>query len=170
VAFFYAAEARDTCERGERLVDGDMPVVGGGLLGRRDAELSFVHADDAAAAFVAAIESGASGLYHVVDDEPVTGAAFFERFADLLDAPDRAGSRRGCPGSLSGRSPRRGPQPDADDQREDWTRTRLGAGVPDLPRGTGRGRRDVALAELRGETPAEAPRTSRAGAARYRLS
>jgi nucleoside-diphosphate-sugar epimerase len=86
--FFYAPDARDTLEWGARLLDGDMPVVGGGLLGRRDAELSFVHADDAAAAFVAAVETEANGVYHVVDDEPATGAAFFETFADLLDAPE----------------------------------------------------------------------------------
>jgi nucleoside-diphosphate-sugar epimerase len=86
--FFYAPDARDTRGWADRLLDGDLPVVGGGPLGRRDAELSFVHAEDAAAAFVAAIEAGASGTYHVVDDEPVTGAAFFERFADLLDAPE----------------------------------------------------------------------------------
>ncbi|RBI59195.1 NAD(P)-dependent oxidoreductase [halophilic archaeon] len=85
--FFYAPDARDTRTWGERLLDGDLPVVGGGLLGRQDAELSFVHADDAAAAFVAAIETEAGRTYHVVDDEPVTGAAFFEAFADLLDAP-----------------------------------------------------------------------------------
>lgn len=86
--FFYAPDARDIRDWGDRLLDGDLPIVGGGLLGRRDAELSFAHADDAAAAFVAAIETEASGIYHVVDDEPVTGAAFFRTFADLLDAPD----------------------------------------------------------------------------------
>jgi nucleoside-diphosphate-sugar epimerase len=86
--FLYAPDARDTRTWGERLRSGDMPVVGGGLLGRRDAELSVVHADDAAAAFVVAVETGASGLYHVVDDEPVTGAALFGTFADLLSAPE----------------------------------------------------------------------------------
>lgn len=85
---FYAPDARDTREWGERLLDGDLPIVGGGLLGRRDAELSFVHADDAAAAFVAAIDSGASGTYHVVDDDSATGATFYRAFADLLDAPE----------------------------------------------------------------------------------
>ncbi len=86
--FFYAPDARDTREWAARLLDGDLPVVAGGLLGRRDAELSFVRADDAATAFVAAIETGAGGVYHVVDDEPATPAAFFGRFADLLDAPE----------------------------------------------------------------------------------
>ena len=86
--FLYAPDARDTRIWGKRLLNGDLPIVGGGLLGRRDAELSFVHADDAAAAFVAAIETHASGIYHVVDDMPVTGATFFQTFADLLDAPN----------------------------------------------------------------------------------
>jgi nucleoside-diphosphate-sugar epimerase len=85
---FYAPGARDTRTWGEQLLGGDLPIVGGGLLGRRDAELSFVHVDDAARAFVAAVETGTSGVFHVVDDEPVTGATFFRTFADLLDAPD----------------------------------------------------------------------------------
>jgi nucleoside-diphosphate-sugar epimerase len=37
--FLYAPDARDTREWADRLLDGDLPVVGGGLLGRRDAEL-----------------------------------------------------------------------------------------------------------------------------------
>lgn len=86
--FFYAPDARDTRSWGKRLLDGDLPIVGGGLFGRQDAALSFIHADDAAAAFVAAVEAEASGIYHIVDDEPVTGAAFFQTFAELLDAPD----------------------------------------------------------------------------------
>ncbi|WP_246308195.1 NAD-dependent epimerase/dehydratase family protein [Halorarum salinum] len=86
--FLYAPDARDTREWGDRLLDRDVPVVGGGLLGRRDADLPFVHADDAAAAAVAAIETEASGVFHVVDDEPATGAEFFGTFADLLDAPE----------------------------------------------------------------------------------
>lgn len=86
--FFYASDARDTRTWGDRLLDGDLPIVGGGLLGRRDAELSFVHMNDAAAAFVNAIEAEAGGIYHIVDNEPVTGAEFFRTFADLLDAPE----------------------------------------------------------------------------------
>lgn len=58
------------------------------MLGRRDAELSFVHVDDAAAAFVAAIDAQADGVYQIVDDEPVTAATFFRTFAELLDAPE----------------------------------------------------------------------------------
>lgn len=86
--FFYAPDARDTRDWAEQLIDGELPIVGGGLLGRRDAALSFVHADDAATAFVAAVESRVNGIYHIVDDDPVTAATFFRRFAELLDAPE----------------------------------------------------------------------------------
>jgi nucleoside-diphosphate-sugar epimerase len=86
--FFYAPDARDTREWGRDLLSGDLPIVGGGLLGRSDALMSFVHVDDAASAFAAAIERGARGVYHVVDDRPVPGAEFFETFADLLGAPE----------------------------------------------------------------------------------
>lgn len=86
--FFYAADARDTRQFGEQLLAGDLPVVGGGLLGRRDAELSLVHADDAGRAVAAAVEGGVDGLYHVVDEEPVTVADLFGEFARRLDAPE----------------------------------------------------------------------------------
>lgn len=86
--FFYAPDARDTLSWGRQLLAGDLPIVGGGLLGRRDAELSVIHADDAAAAFVAAVEQESSGIYHIVDDEPVTAAALFSGFAERLDAPE----------------------------------------------------------------------------------
>ncbi|UTF53316.1 NAD-dependent epimerase/dehydratase family protein [Natronosalvus rutilus] len=94
---FYAPDARDTRAWAEGLLEGRLPIVDSGLLGRRDAELSFVHADDAAAAFVAAVAAEASGRYHVVDDEPATGAAFFETFAALLGA----GKPRRIPGWLA---------------------------------------------------------------------
>lgn len=84
---FYAPDAADTRAWARRVLSGDVPIVGGGLLGRRDAELALVHADDAARAATAAIDDGASGCYHVVDDEPVTAATFFRTFAELLAAP-----------------------------------------------------------------------------------
>lgn len=86
--FFYGPDARDTRTWAEQLLGENFPIVGGGILGRRDAELSFVHVDDAAAAFVAAIDGQVSGIYHVVDDKPVTAATFFRTFAELLDAPE----------------------------------------------------------------------------------
>ena len=73
---------------GEQLLSGDLPIVGGGPFGRRDAELSLLYADDAAQAFVDAIEANATGLYHVVDDQPVTVADSFSTFATELSAPE----------------------------------------------------------------------------------
>lgn len=87
LGFLYAPDAGHTHQMGEGLLSGDLPVVGAGPLGRRDAELSLLHADDAAEAFVAAIEEGATGRYHVVDDEPVTVADFFGAFAAELGVP-----------------------------------------------------------------------------------
>ncbi|WP_018256353.1 NAD-dependent epimerase/dehydratase family protein [Halomicrobium katesii] len=84
--WFYAADAEQTATIAENLESGDMPVVGGGLLGRKDVVLSPIHVDDAASAFVAAVEEGVEGTYHVVDDEPVTLADFLGTFADHLDA------------------------------------------------------------------------------------
>lgn len=86
--FFYAPDGGFTRQFGRRLLAGDLPIVSGGVLGRRDAELSMVHADDAAGAFADAIDAGATGLYHVVDDEPVTAAEYVSTFADRLDAPE----------------------------------------------------------------------------------
>ena len=88
LGFLYAPDAGHTHQMGEQLLSGDLPVVGGGPLGRRDAELSLLHADDAAAAFVEAIETDAAGLYHVVDERPVTVAHFFSAFASELGAPE----------------------------------------------------------------------------------
>ncbi|MFC3958561.1 NAD-dependent epimerase/dehydratase family protein [Halovivax cerinus] len=84
--WFYAPDAAHTRQFGERLLAGRMPVVGSGLLGRRDATLSVVHVDDAAAAYASAIEHRLSGVYHVVDEEPVTLAAFLRTLADELGA------------------------------------------------------------------------------------
>ncbi|MFJ9387861.1 NAD-dependent epimerase/dehydratase family protein [Nocardioides sp. NPDC101246] len=50
---------------GEMLRQGKMPVVGGGT-----GVWSFVHIDDVASATVAALDRGAPGIYHIVDDEP----------------------------------------------------------------------------------------------------
>ncbi|QLG28994.1 NAD(P)-dependent oxidoreductase [Halorarum halophilum] len=87
LGFLYAPDAGHTRQMGEGLLSRDLPIVGGGLLGRRDAELSLLHADDAARAFVEAIGADATGLYHVVDDEPVSVADFFSAFAAELGAP-----------------------------------------------------------------------------------
>lgn len=86
--FFYASDDTFTRQFAANLLDGDLPVIGGGLLGRRDAELSFVHIDDAARAAADAIEADATGVYHVVDDEPTTASTYVSHFAELLEAPE----------------------------------------------------------------------------------
>jgi nucleoside-diphosphate-sugar epimerase len=85
--WFYAHDTAHTRMYGERLLGRGMPVVGRGLLGRRDATLSFVHVDDAGRAFADAVEGEATGTFHVVDDEPTTYADFVQAFADRLGAP-----------------------------------------------------------------------------------
>lgn len=86
--FYYGPDAGHTQFWARKLIDGDMPIVGGGLLGREDAQMCFLHLDDAACAFATAVHEQVRGLYHVVDEKPVTGADFFSEFADLLGAPD----------------------------------------------------------------------------------
>jgi len=85
--FFYGPDGRHTRLFAKNLLAGDLPVVGGGLFGRRDARVSLLHASDAARAVRSAVDAGIDGCYHVVDDEPVTFAAYVQTFADLLDAP-----------------------------------------------------------------------------------
>lgn len=86
--WFYAADTAHTRQIGERLRSGDMPIIGGGLLGRRDAPLSFIHVDDMASAFLSAAEGDATGIFHAVDDEPASFAEFATAFADRLGGPE----------------------------------------------------------------------------------
>ena len=58
-----------------------LPVIGEGA-GR----WSWIHVDDAAAATVAALERGESGIYHVVDDEPARASEWIPRLAELAGA------------------------------------------------------------------------------------
>jgi nucleoside-diphosphate-sugar epimerase len=57
------------------------PVVGAGT-----GTFSFIHVDDAAAAFVAALERGAPGAYNVADDEPAPARAWLPAYAEALGA------------------------------------------------------------------------------------
>lgn len=86
--WFYAADTAHTRQIGERLETGDLPIIGGGLLGRRDAPISFIHVDDMASAFLAAAEGEATGIFHVVDDEPTSFAELLTELADRLDGPE----------------------------------------------------------------------------------
>ena len=58
-----------------------VPVVGDGA-----GTWSFVHVTDAAGATVAAVQSGAPGIYNIVDDEPVTVAEWLPWMARAVGA------------------------------------------------------------------------------------
>jgi nucleoside-diphosphate-sugar epimerase len=78
---FYGADAAHTREFAEGLRRRALPIVGSG-----EAELSFLHAEDAAAAFVAAAEAGRGGLWHVVDDRPTPIGEFLGGLAARIGA------------------------------------------------------------------------------------
>jgi len=58
-----------------------LPIVGNG-----GGVFSFIHVDDAARAAVAAVGSGAPGIYNVVDDEPAPMREWVPRYAEVLGA------------------------------------------------------------------------------------
>lgn len=86
--WLYAPDAAHTQLIAQGLLEGDLPIIGGGLLGRKDAELSCLHADDAARAFTTVINRRTNGLWHVTDDNPVTVSAYLSEFARLLGAAE----------------------------------------------------------------------------------
>jgi nucleoside-diphosphate-sugar epimerase len=58
------------------------PIVGDG-----GGVFSFIHVDDAAAATVVAVSSGAAGIYNIVDDEPAAMRDWLPVYAQALGAP-----------------------------------------------------------------------------------
>ncbi|MFP4628565.1 MAG: NAD-dependent epimerase/dehydratase family protein [Halobacteriales archaeon] len=86
LGLFYSHDDATTRTLASNLLSGRQPIVGRGLLGRRCGALSRIHPTDAAAAFVAAVEAEVSGLFHVVDEEPVGLDDFLVALADRLDA------------------------------------------------------------------------------------
>ncbi|MBI4897978.1 MAG: NAD(P)H-binding protein [Actinobacteria bacterium] len=69
---FYAPDSTHTTEQVDLARKGLAPATGG-----RSGYVSCIHADDAAAAVVAAL-SAPAGAYNVVDDDPVTRATYAE--------------------------------------------------------------------------------------------
>jgi nucleoside-diphosphate-sugar epimerase len=61
---------------------GKVPLVGGGT-----SVFSFTHTHDAATAVLAALDSDATGVLNIVDDEPATVATWLPVLAGLLGAP-----------------------------------------------------------------------------------
>ena len=76
---FYSADSYHTRLFGESLRKRRMAIVDGGK-----AIWSLLHVEDAAGAFVAATEAGRSGLWHVIDDYPVSTGEFFSYLAEKL--------------------------------------------------------------------------------------
>jgi len=65
----------------EAVVQGQMPVVGGG-----SGIWSFLHIDDAAQATALAVDRGAPGIYNIVDDEPAAVSEWLPYLAEVLGA------------------------------------------------------------------------------------
>jgi nucleoside-diphosphate-sugar epimerase len=68
-------------QQAEEVMRRRFPVVGKGT-----GTFSFIHADDAAGATVAALERGTSGVYNVVDDEPAPSSEWLPVYAAALGA------------------------------------------------------------------------------------
>ncbi|WP_127782133.1 NAD(P)-dependent oxidoreductase [Rhodococcus sp. X156] len=60
-----------------------LPIVGSG-----DAVFSFIHARDAAAAVVAALDSQVTGALNIVDDDPAATREWIPELAQVLGAPE----------------------------------------------------------------------------------
>ncbi|MFF6784275.1 NAD-dependent epimerase/dehydratase family protein [Streptomyces sp. NPDC012510] len=73
---------------------GRLPLPGGG-----SGIMSFLHVEDAVGAAVAAVESEATGVFHVTDDDPAPAAQWLPHFALALTGP----SPRTVPAALAPR-------------------------------------------------------------------
>ncbi|MHC5909395.1 NAD-dependent epimerase/dehydratase family protein, partial [Streptomyces sp. S6] len=62
---------------------GKLPLPEGGA-----GVTSFLHVEDAVGAAVAAVESEATGVFHITDDEPAPAAQWLPHYARALDAPE----------------------------------------------------------------------------------
>ena len=80
--WFYGADSASTRSLAGALRKRGLPLFGGGT-----ARLSYLHLDDAAAAFALAATRARPGLYHAVDDEPASSADFLGHLAKALGAP-----------------------------------------------------------------------------------
>lgn len=65
-----------------RVLAGKLPLPEGG-----SGVTSFLHVEDAVSAAVAAVESDATGVLHVTDDEPASAARWLPHYARALGAP-----------------------------------------------------------------------------------
>ncbi len=79
--WFYSADSAHTKMLGRELKRRHMPIIGKG-----SAVWSCLHLDDAAAGFVTAADAGKAGLWHLIDNQPVTVRDFLTAFAAKLEA------------------------------------------------------------------------------------
>ena len=79
--WFYGADAAHTRSLAAALRKRALPIAG-----RGDAVWAILHVDDAARAFLAAAQAGQTGLWHVVDDCPVSVRDLLTYFAWRLGA------------------------------------------------------------------------------------
>lgn len=77
----HTAYARDG-RVGQAVANGRLPLAGAG-----SGITSFLHVRDAVGATVAAIESNATGVFHVTDDEPAPAAQWLTEYAGRLGGP-----------------------------------------------------------------------------------
>jgi nucleoside-diphosphate-sugar epimerase len=80
---FYGPGTSTMDEFGSLIRKRKLPVVGGG-----SGVWSFIHIEDAAAATVAAVEGGPTGIYDIVDDEPAPAAVWIPYLASCLGAKE----------------------------------------------------------------------------------
>ncbi len=73
--------ARDG-ETGQRVLAGRLPLPGDGA-----GITSFLHVEDAVGAAVAAVESDATGVFHVTDDDPAPASQWLPHYARTLGGP-----------------------------------------------------------------------------------
>ncbi|GGY13134.1 NAD-dependent epimerase/dehydratase family protein [Streptomyces djakartensis] len=66
----------------QAVLAGQLPLPGDGA-----GITSFLHVDDAVQAAVAAVESEATGVFHVTDDDPAPAAQWLPHYAHTLGAP-----------------------------------------------------------------------------------
>jgi nucleoside-diphosphate-sugar epimerase len=79
--FFYSADAVHIREAAQQLKARKLPVIGGG-----NAIWAMIHADDAARAYVDAVQTNAQGVWHVVDDEPLQVGDLLATLAAVVGA------------------------------------------------------------------------------------
>src|SRR5712691_2688564 len=86
---FYSADGWHTRILGESLSRGRPVIVEQG-----DAVWSLIHSDDAASSFVAAAEKPTTGVWHVVDDQPVAMSEYLTAMAARLSTRSPRHMRR----------------------------------------------------------------------------